>query len=66
MWYVIVIFRFQCKVVSSADTLIFICTAVLWSSYVYHGVVHWEKKDDKINGKESRRQFHVGVALLSR
>ena len=28
--------------------------------------IHWEKKHDEINGKESRRQFHVGVALLSR
>ena len=28
--------------------------------------LHWEKKHGEINGKESRRQFHVGVALLSR
>ena len=32
MWYVIVVFRSQCKVGSFADTLIFICTAVYTES----------------------------------
>ena len=29
-------------------------------------ILHWKKKHGEINGNEFRRQFHVGLALLSR
>ena len=33
---------------------------------ILNDCLYWEKKHGEINGKESRRQFHIGVALLFR
>ena len=47
-------------------TVSVIVTLFAWPLRSSSWKLHWEKKHGEINGKEYRRQFHVGVALLSR